>query len=185
MPYQPASRLGCVVVEVYVLNQRNNFAVCVVAARRAHMVRALQLAAAWAFVWVCRNQRIVGTTVATTGTGDFTFRDSHVTTSRYWGMPPAERFKAFIPLGSWALFHLNTRAAKIQSFSGSATLIMRPCGLVAYFIPESRKSGKRFGVLFGHWFDAWFSKYLCFKGRTLGTWIGWQGQGDGLQSDLF
>ncbi len=90
IPFQPArATLGRVVVEIYIIDQRNNFAIRIVATGGAHVMGTLQFATAWTFVRICCYQRIVGTALAAAGTGDLTLRDSHVITSRYLGDAPS------------------------------------------------------------------------------------------------
>jgi hypothetical protein len=76
------------VVQIDLVRGSDDFAVRVVAAGRAHMMRALQLATVAAFCRITGNQRIVATPHVTARFGDFILGDSHVSTSVIGGQAP-------------------------------------------------------------------------------------------------
>lgn len=86
---------GRVVVQVDLVRLRDDFAVSVVTARRADVVRALQFAAIGAFVRIASDQRIVRAAHVTAGPGHAILGDGHVSTSGYWGSQLAPMLEEF------------------------------------------------------------------------------------------
>jgi hypothetical protein len=79
-PWRVRAASGRILVVGGVVAQSHDFARIVVAAGRADMVRALQLAAVAAFRRVGGHERIMRTAHVAAGTGDSVLRDSHVST---------------------------------------------------------------------------------------------------------
>ena len=74
---QTRSGLGCVFVQLDLVDHRYDFAVCVVAAGRADVMRALQLTAVRAFVRIRCRKRIVRAAVVAARLRYFVLLDSH------------------------------------------------------------------------------------------------------------
>lgn len=72
--------LSRVFFQIDVVCHRYDFAFCVVAARRANVMWALQLTAVFALIWVCCDKRIMSAAVVAARFGDFILLDSHVAT---------------------------------------------------------------------------------------------------------
>lgn len=72
--------LGRVLVQVDLICHRDHFAIRILPARGANVMRTLQLATAGAFVGVRRNESIMRTAVVAPGFRNFVLLDSHVTT---------------------------------------------------------------------------------------------------------
>jgi hypothetical protein len=71
-----------------VLGDRDNLTGVIVTARRADVMRALQLTAIAAVGWVASDQSIMCTAHVTLRTGDSVLWDSHVSISICWGHAP-------------------------------------------------------------------------------------------------
>jgi hypothetical protein len=82
------SGLRRILVNRHVLGNRHDLTGIVMPARRANVVRALQLAAIAAIGGITRDQRIMSAAHIALGTGDSVLRDSHVSISICLGTYP-------------------------------------------------------------------------------------------------
>jgi len=74
-----------VIIKQRIVNHRNHFAVVIMAAGRAYVMRTRQFTAIGTFVRVGSNQCVMGTPIVTAGFGNFILLDSHVSTFAFLG----------------------------------------------------------------------------------------------------